>query len=112
MAVDTTGCVTATSNPAMLPYAVASVNSSNLILSTSYASSTTCISAVTLTSTGEFVSVEMDEIRDRLSDIEDMLTILQPDIELHEKFPALRNAYEEYLMIRKLINGSKTKNRS
>lgn len=69
-------------------------------------------SAMTWTSTGEFVSAEMNEIHDRLHAIEEMLAIVVPDLELHEKFPALHNAYEEYLMIKKLINGKETKKNS
>lgn len=102
--MDTTGYAMTASSSSMLPHTIITASNSNLVL--------TANGTTTWTSTGEFVSLEMDEIRDRLSGIEDMLAILQPNIELHEKFPALRNAYEEYLMIKKLINGSETKNRS
>lgn len=54
-----------------------------------------------------FSSPEFDEMTERIGKIEERLAILQPNIELHDKFPALRRAYEEYLMLEKLINGSR-----
>lgn len=54
-----------------------------------------------------FSSPEFDEMKERIGKIEERLAILQPNIELHDKFPALRRAYEEYLILEKLINGSR-----
>lgn len=54
-----------------------------------------------------FSSPEFGEMKERIGKIEERLAILQPNIELHDKFPALRRAYEEYLILEKLINGSR-----
>lgn len=47
---------------------------------------------------------DFKEVLSRLSTIEDRLCILQPSLELHDKYPALREAYENYKLIEKLVN--------
>lgn len=54
---------------------------------------------------------EFNDIKDRLSLIEDRLAIIRPNNALQEKYPALKEAYEHYLLIEKLVkeqNGTKT----
>lgn len=79
-------------------------SSSNLVLT----ANSTSTGWTTLTNAG-FVSSEMDEICERLDKIEERLIILLPNLELHDKFPALRRAYEDYLILEKLINGKRDK---
>ena len=47
--------------------------------------------------------LDMYGVVDRLEKIEERLLILMPDLEKHEKYPALKSAYEKYLMIEKLV---------
>lgn len=47
--------------------------------------------------------LDMYGVVDRLEKIEERLLILKPDLEKHEKYPALKSAYEKYLMIEKLV---------
>jgi len=39
----------------------------------------------------------------RLVEVEKRLAILEPNQELHEKFPALQEAYDHYKLIEKLV---------
>lgn len=57
-----------------------------------------------LDSTG-WMNPDSEALKRRLDKIEERLAILQPALELHEKFPALRRAYEDYKILEKLING-------
>jgi hypothetical protein len=42
---------------------------------------------------------------DRVMELEKRLLVLHPNEALHEKYPALKEAYDAYLMIERLING-------
>jgi hypothetical protein len=46
---------------------------------------------------------ELSDIRERLSAIEDRLAIIRPDVVLHEKYASLKEAYEHYKLIEKLV---------
>lgn len=50
------------------------------------------------------------EIGRRLDKIEKQLLILKPSIELHEKYPALKEAYEAYLLVLKMVEGPGSEN--
>jgi hypothetical protein len=52
-------------------------------------------------------SPSAESITRRLDLIEERLAILQPCFELHEKFPALKQAYDEYKLIERLIGDGK-----
>jgi hypothetical protein len=41
----------------------------------------------------------------RIAELEKRLLVLHPNGELHEKYPALKEAYDTYLIIEKLVNG-------
>jgi hypothetical protein len=45
----------------------------------------------------------MAEVKERVSAIEDRLAILRPDKELEAKYPALKEAYDHYKLIEKLV---------
>jgi hypothetical protein len=50
-------------------------------------------------------------IQERMTKIEERLAIIRPDRALQEKYPALKEAYEHYKLIEKLVrdqNGSQT----
>lgn len=47
------------------------------------------------------------EIKKRLDAIEDQLLILRPALELHDKYPALKEAYDAYLLVLKMVDGPK-----
>lgn len=54
-------------------------------------------------------SQEFQELKDRISAIEDQLLILRPDLEMQEKYPALKEAYDAYQLILKMVkDNSKT----
>ena len=46
----------------------------------------------------EYMSIES-----RLESIERRLCIVIPDVALHKKYPALKDAYETYLLIEKMV---------
>jgi len=46
---------------------------------------------------------QLEEIDKRVSAIEDRLAILRINETLHEKYPALKEAYEHYKLIEKLV---------
>jgi hypothetical protein len=46
---------------------------------------------------------ETKELKERLEVIEKRLMIIHPDKELHEKYPALKEAYEAYRIVERLI---------
>lgn len=54
--------------------------------------------------TSDYYTTYNVDINKRLDQIEARLLILQPAIELHEKYPALKEAYEHYKLIEKLVN--------
>ena len=45
------------------------------------------------------------ELKYRLEKIEEQLAILYPNNKLHEKYPSLKEAYDQYKLIEKLVNG-------
>lgn len=49
--------------------------------------------------------VTVDEIIDFMDVMKKRLLVLTPMFELHEKYPALKQAYEDYLLIEKLVSG-------
>jgi hypothetical protein len=49
----------------------------------------------------------MTQVKNRLDAIEKRLLILQPQFELHEKYPALKEAYEAYQTIAAIVDGPK-----
>jgi hypothetical protein len=59
-----------------------------------------------LSSDGKEVSV--DEIVDFMDIMKRRMLILTPDFEKHEKFPALKEAYEQYLVLDKLMREDHT----
>ncbi len=46
---------------------------------------------------------EISDIKERISAIEDRLAIIRPDEVLQEKYPSLKEAYEHYKLIEKLV---------
>jgi len=47
---------------------------------------------------------EFNELNLRMEKIEERLAILHPSFGLHDKFPALKEAYEQYKIIERLVN--------
>lgn len=78
-----------------------SSNSVNMIYSTT--------GATALCATGAWIpsasTVDLKSITERLKMIEERLAILYPDNILHEQFPALQEAYNEYKLIERLVDG-------
>ncbi len=52
---------------------------------------------------------EIKKIEGRLHKIEERLCILSPAFELHEKYPALKEAYDAYCLVEKLVNENSKK---
>ena len=46
-----------------------------------------------------------NEIETRLETIEERLAIILPNDEFHKKYPALKEAYDHYKLIEKLVSG-------
>jgi hypothetical protein len=46
------------------------------------------------------------KLSERIQELEKRLLVLHPNEGLHEKYPALKEAYEAYQIIEKLINGN------
>lgn len=46
---------------------------------------------------------EFNDIKERISAIEDRLAIIRPDEALQEKYPSLKEAYDHYKLIEKLV---------
>lgn len=46
---------------------------------------------------------EFQELKTRISAIEDQMLILRPDVAMQEKYPALKEAYDAYQVILKLV---------
>jgi len=57
------------------------------------------------TTTTDKTQENLAQIEARLSNIETRLLILHPHLELHEKYPALKEAYDAYQTILALVNG-------
>lgn len=47
--------------------------------------------------------VDIDELADFMEMMKRRLCIITPNLEKHEKFPALKEAYEQYLVLDKLM---------
>jgi hypothetical protein len=60
--------------------------------------------SVTLSNNPEF-----QDLVKKIEQIQKSLCILEPDFELHEKFPALKEAYEYYKLIEKLVYNEENK---
>jgi hypothetical protein len=52
---------------------------------------------------------EFRSLADRITKIEEMLCILKPDLEMNEKYESLRQAYESYQIILKLVREQNAK---
>lgn len=57
-----------------------------------------------LTWTGLIEDKKMKEVRERLEAIERRLLIIRPDVALMEKYPALKEAYDAYQLIEKIVD--------
>jgi len=49
------------------------------------------------------LSAPFDTLPERIDAIEKQLLILRPSLELHEKYPALKEAYEAYLLVLNMV---------
>lgn len=45
-------------------------------------------------------------LADKVVELEKRLLVLHPNEQLHEKYPALKEAYDAYLIIERLVNGN------
>lgn len=54
-------------------------------------------------------SEKFDALSKRLTTIEERLAIVIPDEDLMSRFPSLKEAYDHYKLIEKLVNDGKTK---
>ena len=50
-------------------------------------------------------SVNMDELVDLIEVIKKRLLILTPNLDLHERYPLLKQLYDEYTALEKLLSG-------
>lgn len=53
--------------------------------------------------------LQITELKTKIDNIEKQLLILSPTISLHDKYPALQEAYDAYQLILKLIGESNEK---
>ena len=65
--------------------------------------STPTINTPAVLSTSKGNSVDLDELAEMMKIMKERLLILIPDFEKHEKYAALKKAYENYKMIEALI---------
>jgi hypothetical protein len=65
--------------------------------------STPTINSAAVLSTSKGNSVDLDELAEMMKIMKERLLILIPDFEKHEKYAALKKAYENYKMIEALI---------
>lgn len=54
---------------------------------------------------------EFQEIKTRISAMEDQLMILRPDLAMQEKYPALKEAYDAYQLILKMVKDNNSGNK-
>jgi folate-dependent phosphoribosylglycinamide formyltransferase PurN len=47
---------------------------------------------------------DLELLQNRVKELEHRLCVLFPNDELHEKYPALKEAYEAYLIVERLVN--------
>lgn len=74
---------------------------------------------LTMTSNATWTSMELDlgsdrefqEVKARISAIENQLLILRPDFEMQEKYPALKEAYDAYQLILKMVKDNAKTNK-
>lgn len=52
-------------------------------------------------------NLDIQQLQQRLSKIEERLCILIPDVEMQQKYPALQEAYDAYQLILKMVNDRK-----
>lgn len=52
--------------------------------------------------------IDLDDLADTIETIKRRLLILTPNFEMHEKYPMLKEMYEEYLAIERLLSGPDT----
>lgn len=50
-------------------------------------------------------SVNMDELADLIEVIKKRLLILTPNFEMHERYPLLKQLYDEYVALERLLSG-------
>lgn len=93
--------------PASLPSSTSSAiitSGVNGISVTSSVSGSTWISTTsTLVTEGE-----LNKVIERIEAIEKRLLLIEPNEELHQKYPALKEAYDSYKLIEKIVNDQKT----
>jgi hypothetical protein len=53
-------------------------------------------------------SIDLDELHDMLVTLKKRLLILTPSFEMHEKYPMLKQMYDEYVAMEKLLSGPDT----
>lgn len=58
---------------------------------------------VTLTAKGR--TIKISELIDFIDDMKKRMLILEPNFEKHEQYPALKAAYEDYLLIERMVTG-------
>jgi pantoate kinase len=50
-------------------------------------------------------TIDLDELHDVLETVKKRLLILTPNFEMHEKYPMLKEMYNEYLAMERLLGG-------
>jgi hypothetical protein len=96
------------------------INISNIIgssISKNYVDSNiygTAVNNEALKVAGKLVIEDLDgnnkiDVGETLKSISERLCVLQPDFEAHEHYPALKDAYEQYKMLEKLLLDSNVK---
>jgi hypothetical protein len=55
------------------------------------------------TPTWQYQTTDMERVMKRLDKIEERLLIVDPNESLHEKYPALKEAYDAYKIVEKLV---------
>ncbi len=82
-------------------------NSSGLWSSTQ--PSMTMTPSGTISLTGEIIingeRVNLSKIHKEFQEIKERLLMIEPDFKMHEKYPALKSAYEQYMLVLKMCEG-------
>lgn len=55
-------------------------------------------------------SIDIDELADIIETVKKRLLILTPSFEMHEKYPMLKELYDEYKAMEKLLSGPDSNN--
>lgn len=66
---------------------------------------TNSISGVNEINTASGKKIDLDELSDVLETVKKRLLILAPNFELHEKYPMLKEMYDEYKAMERLLGG-------